>query len=90
MPYSRGPRTLLSGTKHKTIRHRQKKLALFLLPQRSGNQHGNLLNNREGKENHLKPYEYLKYILEKHAQHDTGRYHILLPWSKKSFYVTAN
>ena len=49
MPYSRGPRTLLSGTKHKTIRHRQKKLALFLLPQRSRNQRGNLLNNREGK-----------------------------------------
>ncbi|MDY5389402.1 transposase, partial [Cloacibacillus porcorum] len=35
------------------------------------------------KENHLKPYEYLKYILENMPNTTPERYHILLPWSKE-------
>ena len=35
------------------------------------------------KENHLKPYEYLKYILENMPNTAPERYHILLPWSKE-------
>ena len=35
------------------------------------------------KENHLKPYEYLKYILENMPNTAPERYHTILPWSKE-------
>ncbi|MCD7877610.1 MAG: transposase domain-containing protein, partial [Cloacibacillus porcorum] len=35
------------------------------------------------KENHFKPYEYLKYILENMPNTTPERYHTILPWSKE-------